>query len=390
MPSLAAADSLLRQALADVAPAAQAEVRWRNEILLSRAYGWLDPETRQRPTQSDTLFDLASVTKLFATASFMQLVDEGRVALDQPVKTLLPEFDGPRPIQPYEDPLRPGALIALEEAAGVAEAGRVTFRHLLAHKAGLPAWRPIFQQAEVGAALALALNTPFAYPIGARVVYSDIGLILLGLAIERLTGQTLDAVIAARVTGRLGLNHTRYLPTANRQSLDFAQDRSPNSNIAPTEFCQWRNRRIVGEVHDENAWRLGGVSAHAGLFANAADVACFGQMFLNDGRPVLKPETVGEMTRPQAEHGTTRRGLGFVLWSTDPEASGNPFSPRAFGHTGFTGTSLWIDPERALVVALLTNRVYHGRERGGIAQLRVVFHRALVEAVDAPASAVTT
>jgi CubicO group peptidase (beta-lactamase class C family) len=376
------ADSLLRHALADVTPAAQAEVRWRNKILFSRAYGWLDPETYQSPTQPDTLFDLASVTKLFATVAFLQLVDEGRVALDQPVKTLLPEFDGPRPIQPYEDPLRPGAFIAVEEAEGVVEAGRVTFRHLLAHNAGLPAWRPLYQQPDAGAALALAVNMPFAYPIGARVVYSDIGLILLGLAIERLTDQTLEAVITTRVTGRLGLNHIRYLPTDNRQSSI--------SNVAPTEFCQWRNRRIVGEVHDENAWRLGGVSAHAGLFANASDVARFGQMFLDEGNSLLKPETVGEMTRLQAEHGTTRRGLGFALWSTDPEASGNPFSPRAFGHTGFTGTSLWIDPERALVVVLLTNRVYHGRERAGIMPLRVAFHRAVVEVVGASASVMTT
>ncbi|MEP7358565.1 MAG: serine hydrolase, partial [Anaerolineales bacterium] len=243
--------------------------------------------------------------------------------------------------------------------------------------AGLPAWRPLYQQPDAGAALALALNTPFAYPVGSRVVYSDIGLILLGTAIQRLSGQTLDAVIAARVTHPLGLNHTRYLPTGQARSLV--------SNVAPTEFCQWRQRRIVGEVHDENAWRLGGISAHAGLFANAADVARFGQMFLDDGRPLLKPETVAEMTRLQSEDGATRRGLGFVLWSPDPEGSGNPFSPRAFGHTGFTGTSLWIDPQRELVVALLTNRVYPGRAQGGIGPLRVAFHRAVVAAVDAPA-----
>jgi CubicO group peptidase (beta-lactamase class C family) len=152
-------------------------------------------------------------------------------------------------------------------------------------------------------------------------------------------------------------------------------------NIAPTEFCKWRGRRIVGEVHDEGAWRLGGVAGHAGLFAHARDVATFGQSFLD--ALLLRRETIAEMTRVQAEFDGTRRGLGFALWSPDPEASSNPFSPTTFGHTGFTGTCLWIDPSRALVVVLLTNDVYNGREGRGIADLRVQIHRAIVETVDA-------
>jgi CubicO group peptidase (beta-lactamase class C family) len=154
------------------------------------------------------------------------------------------------------------------------------------------------------------------------------------------------------------------------------------SEFAPTEFCRWRQRRIVGEVHDENAWRLGGVSAHAGIFSTAEEVARFGQAFLDSGQPILSPESVSEMTRLQAEYGAIRRGLGFILWSPDPETSGNPFDPLAFGHTGFTGTALWIDPTRQLVVALLTNDVYGGRQGRGIMELRVQVHRAVVRAVE--------
>ena len=155
----------------------------------------------------------------------------------------------------------------------------------------------------------------------------------------------------------------------------------PRANVAPTEFCAWRGRRIIGAVHDENAARLGGIAGHAGLFATASDLARFGQAFL-DGS-LLSRETVAEMTRVQAQDGDIRRGLGFALWSPDPAASGNPFGPGAFGHTGFTGTSLWMDPGRGLVVAALTNRVYYGRDADGIGAFRVALHRAIVEAVGA-------
>jgi CubicO group peptidase (beta-lactamase class C family) len=137
----------------------------------------------------------------------------------------------------------------------------------------------------------------------------------------------------------------------------------------------------VGEVHDESAWRLGGAAGHAGMFAHARDVAAFGQSFPDAS--LLRRETIAEMTRLQAAFENVRRGLGFALWSPDPEASSNPFSPATYGHTGFTGTCLWMDPTRALVVALLTNDVYGGREGRGIAELRVKVHRAIVESVDA-------
>ncbi|MGC8781739.1 MAG: serine hydrolase domain-containing protein, partial [Anaerolineae bacterium] len=364
--ALAPAEAVVRAALGRVFPAAQVEVRQAGAVLWSAAYGWLDPETRTQPTTTDTLFDLASVTKLFVVTAFMTLVEEGRVGLDQPVATVLPEFSGARPIRPYDDPLRPGELVSVTWATDAApaamtvDAGRVTFRHLLTHTSGLPAWRPLYREGSAEAARRAVLETYFSYPIAARVIYSDIGLILLGMAIERLTGLPLDAVVAQRVTDRLGLAATRYV------RIGASADRQVGAaicRIAPTEFCAWRGRRIVGEVHDENAAGLGGVAGHAGLFSTASELAAFGEMFLADRQigestwrpPLLSPSTIAEMTRLQAQDGATRRGLGFALWSADPEASGNPFSERAFGHTGFTGTSLWIDPARELVVAVCTN-----------------------------------
>ena len=366
-------DSILSQAIDAITPAAQLVIRHKAEVVHAVSLGFLDPETRACPTNDQTLFDLASVTKLYTTAAFMTLVEEGRVTLDTPVRVVLPEFDGLRPIQAYENPLDWEKTVSVSDQAGQVDAGKITFRNLLIHNSGLPAWRLFKDQPSAEAARLMALGTFFSYPPGERIVYSDVGLILLGLALERLTGSPLDKSIYARVIRPLGLDSTRFLPVAN-QPYD-------TTDIAPTEFCKWRGRRILGEVHDESAWRLGGVAGHAGMFSNASDVATFGQSFLDAS--LLRRETIAEMTRLQAEFNAIRRGIGFALWSPDPEASSNPFSPQTFGHTGFTGTCLWIDPQRDLVTALLTNDVYGGRENRGIADLRVQVHRAIVESVDA-------
>jgi serine-type D-Ala-D-Ala carboxypeptidase len=379
-PDFTTVEDILRDAVPRIAPAAQLVVRWRGKPALGRAYGWLDPASSVGPAQPDTLFDLASVTKLFVVAAFMTLVEAGRVGLDQPVSDVVAEFRGQRPVRPYEDPLSPGCFVSVAETSDLVDVGRISFRQLLTHSSGLPAWRPLFHQPSLEAARRMAVETACAYPIGTRVVYSDIGLIVLGIAIERLTSQSLEQAVAERVTGPLGLAHTRYLPIAAQSRANA--DAVAHGNVAPTEVCAWRGRRVAGEVHDENAARLGGIAGHAGLFSTAADVAAFGQIFLDGGRPLIGAETVAEMTRLQADQGAVRRGLGFALWSSDPEASGNPFGRRAFGHTGFTGTSLWVDPERALVVALLTNDVYYGREGRGIGPLRVALHGAIVRAID--------
>jgi CubicO group peptidase (beta-lactamase class C family) len=378
----------LQNAVGTITPAVQLVVWHHGNVVFSEAFGWLDPETRERPTQPDTLFDMASVSKLFAVTTFMTLVEEGRVALDTPVSVVLPEFSGVRSIQPYEDPLSSHGMITVSESDGFVDANRVTFHDLLTHTSGLPAWRPLFYQPSAEVARQMALDTFFSYPTGTQVVYSDIGLILLGMAIERLVGQSLDVIVRTRVTTPLDLHRTCYLPVLPDNAVAPKSKTQNPKSIAPTEFCAWRGRRIVGAVHDENAYRLGGVAGHAGIFSTAEDIAAFGQVFLNRptgkrrGFPLLLSSTVDAMTCCYTDGIGTRRGLGFALWLPDPEASSNPFSQSAFGHTGFTGTCLWMDPERDLIVALLTNEVYNGRQNRGIAGLRVAVHRAIVETMD--------
>ena len=370
---------LLNSAVPRLFPAAQVAIRHQGRCIYSRAAGYLDPETRCQPTTLATGFDLASLTKLYTATACMVLVESGALQLDQPVSLLLPEFQGSRPIAPYEDPLQPGEWIAVEpEIEGeLIPAEQVTVRQLLAHTAGLPAWRPLFRQPDAASARHMALHTFFSYRPGSRVVYSDLGLILLGLALERLSGAGLDQILHAQVLRPLGLSQTRFCPG------DPFHPPLASVPCAPTELCPWRKRRLQGQVHDENAARLGGIAGHAGLFATAEEVAAFGESFLTGS--LLQPQTVREMTReqlpqPDAPHrGRERRGLGFALRSADPLASSYPFSPSAFGHTGFTGTSLWIDPERQLVVALLTNAVYHGRQENGFQAFRVVFHQAILK-----------
>lgn len=364
------ADTVLSKAVGNITPSAQLVIYHRGAVVHHVSMGFLDPETKARPINADTRFDLASVTKLFTTTAFMTLVGEGKVSVDDAVVSVLPEFSGMRPIQPYENPLDWEKTVSLTDQPGTVNADQITFRNLLAHNSGLPAWRAFKDQPDSESAIRLALGTFFSYPTSERVLYSDVGLIMLGVAVGRLTGEELDETIYQRVTKPLGLS-AHFQPAAPLQSPE---------NFAPTEFCKWRGRRIVGEVHDESAWRLGGVAGHAGLFAHARDVAAFGQSFLDAS--LLRQETINEMTRLQAEFESTRRGLGFALWSPDPEASSNPFSSATFGHTGFTGTCVWIDPARALVVAFLTNEVYGGRQGRGIAELRVQVHRAIVESVD--------
>jgi len=361
--------SLINEHLNRTFPAAQIEIRFRGETVYANAFGYLDPESPNHPITEQTKFDLASVSKLFTVAAFMTMVEDNRITLDQSVCNVLPEFAGEREIAPYPDPLTPGAAVQVVPATDArADAGRVTFRNLLAHNAGLPAWLPLWKIPQREKRRDAALQCSFAYPTGARVVYSDIGLILLGFAMEKLAAQSLDQIVRARVTAPLGLESIGYGPLLC-------------DNVAPTEFYAHQNRRMCGEVHDENAWSLGGVAGHAGVFGNARDLASFGEALRT--HRLLKRETLDEMTRLQAQDGAVRRGIGFALWSPDPGAASNPLSEQSFGHLGFTGTSLWIDPTRELVIACLTNRVYYGRNNANeIGTFRVALHRTICEIIN--------
>jgi len=407
----------MRGGVGRVFPAAVLHIRQGGTAIFERAYGYLDPETDQRPTQVDSLFDLASLTKLFTATAFIRLVEAGRVTLTTPVAEVLPEFAGQRPIGPTEDPLASVTVLPDPQFAGQeVDASTVTFWHLLTHTSGLAAWRSLYrekgeeggkggkgrtedgrQEAEDGesAGRERGIGGPlpdlvpaelqarrigviyrqygFAYPPGARVVYSDLGFILLGEAIARLAGVSLEVYLRRAVLEPLGLRKTTYNPLAHGISPE---------EIVPTEFCAWRHRRCIGEVHDENSASLGGVAGHAGLFSMAAEVAALGQLYLDGGiyhgGRLLAPETVAEMVRVQVGGDEDPRGLGWHQRSAGYSSSGHGFSPRSFGHTGFTGTSLWVDPDRELVVALLTNRVHCGRDPQPIMDFRPCLHDTVI------------
>jgi CubicO group peptidase (beta-lactamase class C family) len=304
------------------------------------ASGKLTPD-QPAPAEPTTVYDLASLTKVVGlTTAVMLAVDDGRLELDAPVQRYLPAFEG----------------------EGKA---RVTIRLLLAHGSGLPAWRPLFQEAETRQEVfALASTTPLSSPPGTTDVYSDIGMIVLTQAVETVYHQRLDSLLARRIFQPLAMTSVGFLPTADR------------ARIAPTELDLWRGRMLRGEVHDENAARLDGVSGHAGLFGSAPDLLTFGEWMLegwNGGTrvrvPAFPPSLIQEFTRRQNIIPGSHRALG---WDTpSPGSSAGAFlSPTSFGHTGFTGTSLWIDPEHRLAIVLLSNRVNPTRDNPAWAGVR--------------------
>ncbi|VAW37533.1 Beta-lactamase class C-like and penicillin binding proteins (PBPs) superfamily [hydrothermal vent metagenome] len=360
-------DHLLDDIVSVAIPAAVVYIRTRGNVVYQRPFGHLDPKTKKHPTQMDTLFDLASLTKLWTVTAFLRLVAAGQVGLDTPVADVLPEFVGKRLFLPYEDPLNPGQTVTVSTEDGFADAGQVTFYHLLTHSSGLPAWRPIFQQQREWIR-PFVQSTFFSYPIGTNVVYSDLGLILLGWVVAKLAKRPLASAIQHLVTQPLNQSTIQFGPTVAE-------------NVAPTEFCQWRQRRMRGEVHDENAWKMGGVAGHAGLFGTASDVAQLGQTWLDvlQGKSDFLPHRLAQTAVSlQTESGVVRRGLGWALWSPLPASPSHPLSHATFGHTGFTGTSLYIDPEREMVIVCLTNEVFNGRKERKIGAFRVALHEKVV------------
>lgn len=362
-------DTLLQEGLGTIYTAASVEIRQHGGVIYRAAVGTLDPDGNRDDdypkTRTDTLFDLASLSKLFTTSAFFRLVDAGRVRLDDPVRTLLPDFDGSRPIRPSPHALIAGQMVeVVPPTDATVDAGAVTFYHLLTHSSGLPAWLNLREADDEAARIAMCLGTSFAYPTGTQVVYSDVGMILLGKAIERLTDRPLDSAMKVLVQRPLELT-IQYGPI------------SPG-NVVPTEFCKWRGRRLVGEVNDENAATLHGVAGHAGLFGTATDVATLGQVYLAGGGGFVSARLAAEATRVHIGD----RGLGWMTYTPNESSAGKRFSPSSYGHTGFTGTSLWVDPERQIVCALLTNRVFYTRELPPIKAFRIRFHDAVIEALE--------
>jgi CubicO group peptidase (beta-lactamase class C family) len=351
--------AVLAKGLAESAyPGAYTIIGTRDRILLSLGVGHLDWKPSPAPSEH-TLWDIASLTKVVGmTTAMMQLVESGRVDLDAPVQRYLPEWRGPRK-------------------------ERVTVRHLLTHSSGLPPFvRYFLETTNPDTVLARVYATPLDTVPGARMVYSDIGVILAGQIVERVSGDGLDDYLARRVFGPLRMTSTLYRP-----------DTSLRPRIAPTEFDPWRKRHVWGEVHDENAFALGGVSGHAGLFSTAHDLARFAQMYLNGGRlgdqRILQPETIATFTTAQ-DRTFSNRALGWEV-PNGTNSAGHRMSPRAFGHTGFTGTSIWIDPDQDVFVVLLSNRVNPSRENRKIFDIRVALADAVLSVLapspPAPSSA---
>lgn len=340
---------VLDRAVSDSAfPGAVAMIGTSEGVVASYGVGVLDAGIPVRPDE-DTMWDLASLTKVVGlTSAMMQLVERGAVDLDAPVVRYLPEFAG----EGKE---------------------RVTVRHLLTHSSGLPSWRPLYKEAaDAAAAVAIALATPLDTVPGARMVYSDLGIILAGKLVERVSGQTLDAYLHDHVFGPLGMASTMYRP-----------DSALFPRIAPTEYDPWRQRLTHGVVHDENAYFLGGVSGHAGLFSTGHDLARFARVYLSGGTlggvRLAGAETIARFTTIQ-DSSLSNRALGWEK-PTGRNSAGHLMSPAAFGHTGFTGTSLWIDPARDLFVVLLTNRVNPTRQNSRISRVRVDLADAVVSLV---------
>jgi serine-type D-Ala-D-Ala carboxypeptidase len=381
-------DSFVKSYVPDVCPSLAIVVYHGGVKVADVAWGWIDPDTRQIPTTPETLFDFASLTKLFTTTAFLSLVTEGHVRLDTPLIDVLPEFGAvsPRPMDGGQDPHSKEHLPTPMERGGQSvDTSRVTFFHLLTHTSGLPAWRDVFNASGAAplpptevdpipraerwsrAVKALCAYSFVSQP-GEMVRYSDIGLMLLGEAVSRLHGTTseLDKVIKARVFEPMMLENILFNPVQSGVSL---------TQIAPTENDPtWRKRRVWGEVHDENACGVGGVAGHAGLFGTARTVATFAQAWLSGNVAGVDPALVKQATRQQTETNGERRGLGWMIRSLQGSSAGDLYSENAYGHTGFVGNSVWIDPDEQLLTVCMSNNVYWGRQKEGIYAFRRALH----------------
>jgi serine-type D-Ala-D-Ala carboxypeptidase len=321
-------------------PGAVALARERGRVALVAARGHAVVTPEVIPVTPDTIFDLASLTKPLATTLLLAIEAEaGTLALDDPVRAYVPEFDG--------DDRRD-----------------VTLAHLLTHTSGLPKWRPLYADPGDPARVPGALGgLPLEFATGTRVVYGDPNFILLGLVLERVAGRPLDALFAERVARPLGLARTGFGPAPGLRDEIAA---SETGNAFERAMCGeayagyegWRTAVIWGEVHDGNAHFLGGVAGHAGLFGTAEEVARIADQFLPGSALLRRDETFELFERNLTPGLDEHRSLGWQLASTTESAAGPALAPESFGHLGFTGTSVWVDPGRERVYVLLTNRVH--------------------------------
>ena len=349
--------SVIENAIADQAfPGATFAVGYRGKVSY-HAFGHLSYGKDSPATKLDTMYDIASLTKVVVTTTLVEKLAEGDfpspLELDAPIERYLPQWaSGPQPEWRH----------------------KVTIRNLMTHSSGLPAFQEYWRTSKGKSdTLRMIFAEPLEYEPGTKVVYSDLGIILMAEIIYRLTGKPLDQLANEYIFQPLGMKDSMYNPPKKLWPA-----------IAPTEVDErWRHRLIQGEVHDENAYAIGGVSGHAGVFSTSPDLAAFCQMLLNGGvyahHRILKRATIAEFTAPQPL-AKNARTLGWVV-PTEGSSSGRYFSAHSYGHTGFTGTTIWIDPDRQLFVVVLTNRVNPTRENHKIAEVRPAVHDAILKSL---------
>jgi CubicO group peptidase (beta-lactamase class C family) len=341
-------------------PGAVLAVGYQGHLVFEAAVGHAMLTPMVRRMSLETVFDLASLTKAIATTTaVMCLVDMGELRLDAPVNTYIPVFGQALEVCP-------------------------TLRQLLTHASGLPAWRPYYQSIDPAWPLtrrrhlvceAVHRESLVSSP-GTTTQYSDAGFILLGELVERVTDMPLDAFCAQQIFQPLGLQGMGF--------RDLAQPRPAGVEFASTEHCPWRGRVLDGEVHDENAWIMGGVAGHAGLFATARQVWLFAQSLIEAcaGQPwLVSTVTLHAFTQRQGIPSDSSWALGWDTPTPGQSSAGRYMSPTAIGHLGFTGTSLWIDLAQRVVVVLLSNRVHPSRQREGLKAFRPAIHDAVMQAL---------
>ena len=354
----------MEQAVKDgVFPGGVLAGRSDGELKVLAVAGRLSAEPGAESVMNTTVYDLASLTKPLATVTcVLLLVQAGKLEIDAAVGSVLVELQG-------------------------APIGMATLRDLLTHRSGLPGWRPLYEQLDAEglawggaepdvvrqAVLRLIREESLLSAIGEQSLYSDLGFILLGVAVERVSGLLLDEYFNEAVAQPLGAQPLCFNRVAATPRF---RDALTGLSIAPTEWDDWRKRLLKGEVHDENAAAMGGVAGHAGLFGTAQSVLALSGAWLgvaHGGRPLLNRQLVQEFTRKQLLPAQSSWALGWDT-PTVPSSSGTHFSPESFGHLGFTGTSLWIDPRQKLEVVLLTNRVHPSRNNDAIRAFRPMIH----------------
>jgi CubicO group peptidase (beta-lactamase class C family) len=296
-----------------------------------------------KPVDMQSLWDLASVTKPIVAIALMRLFERGEMCLDDTISFFLPDYKG-------------------------TDKENITLHQLLSHTSGIPGQQPIYQQATTPEQmLSIVKNLPLRSAPGTEVEYSSQGFMIIGQIIEAISETSLDKV----------LEETVLQPLAMRQTL-FNPPEHLHHCIAATENCTWRGKMIQGEVHDENAVVLGGIAGHAGLFSNVEDLVRLCQMMLQLGsigqESFLRPATVRCMTRNHTPDKKLARALGWQAKDTHNSPAGDLFSPTSYGHTGFTGTSIWMDPESDHFAILLANRVHPNRMNGAINRVRAIFN----------------